>query len=316
MASRKRRIITWALVVALAPVLGLIVFIGSLAFRAGTDPTPVMAARKGTLARATVINRIESPVAVCERVRLVSSSGLEVELRLRRPRTKEPLTTVVLIGGHATGSRSIELIPPSQDVVVAALSYPFEGDGRVKGFDVVRALPRLQAAIRDTVPATGLVVEYLIGLPFVDAERLEYVGVSLGAIFGPAITSFERRFRRTWIVHGAGELAVLINSAFEDDFSQPLRGWIVALTQRLVHAEHFAPERWAGSIASDELVFINTKDDERMPIDSILALHVAAREPKEIIWIGGQHVEPHRRDELGRLIDVVFGRIEDDARAH
>jgi len=160
--------------------------------------------RRGVLETVTTVEQSKSNGYIEEQMTLVSSSGLTVDLSIKAPDgavRKRPL--LVLLGGHETGQDAVLLVEDTRGAVVAAISYPYTGDHGVKGFAVITAVPVIQDAIRDTPAAVMLALDYLLRRPDIDPQRVELVGVSLGAPFACIVGGLDPRFRRVWAIHGA-----------------------------------------------------------------------------------------------------------------
>jgi dienelactone hydrolase len=71
------------------------------------------------------------------------------------------------------------------------------------------------------VPAILLAVDYLLEQPYIDANRLELAGVSLGAFLVSPAAVLDERIRRVWIVHGAGNPAQVIEYELRDNVRAP-----------------------------------------------------------------------------------------------
>jgi len=283
------------------------------------DPTPRFLERRSHLVAvredaAEVVDgyRVQS-------VRVRAASGLEVDLLLKRPAAdpgdeysptiggRRPL--VVLLGGHNTGRDAVRLIPDTRGAVVAALSYPYRGDHRVKGLRVVRYVPAIRRAVFDTPPAIMLALDYLLAQPDVDPRQVEAIGVSLGAPFVVIAGALDRRITRVWAVHGSGgsygplELNLRRNIPFA-----PARAVVAGLATLLISGPRLAPEQWAARIAPRPFVMVNARDDARMPRALVARLYASAREPKRIIWVSGGHVRA-RAEVVRPLIDTLLVRI-------
>jgi dienelactone hydrolase len=293
--------------------IGGIAIVIALVFQVERDPTASFLARRSRLVAAV----LQSRTPTVERLRLRAASGLAVELAVKRPvedlPRRRPL--VVLLGGFETGRDAVDLVADPRGVVLAALSYPYPGPPPAHGVRGVLALPQLRAAILDTPPAVLLALDYLLQQPYVDGRRVELVGVSLGAPFAVVAGALDPRFRRVWSVHGAGDLPLLIDTALRGSLPfAPLRRGVAQIGYVLAAGPAVAPERWAGRIAPRPFLMLNAQGDERMPRRAILALYKQAREPKELLWVPGPHVEPDRRAVVEGLIGRVLGRIlSDDA---
>jgi len=307
-----RRLLTGALVAALASTLGGLWLVER-------DPAPRFLARRSRLVEAVVEARTRAGGYLVERVRLRASSGLAVELAIKRPIdggarptvARRPL--VVLLGGLETGRDAADLVTDTRGTVVAALSYPYRGARALHGPGVLLAIPALRAAILDTPPAILLSLDHLLAQSYVDPRRVELVGVSLGAPFAIVAGALDARCRRVWSVHGAGDLRRLIDFGLRRTIPfAPLREQVAALAYLCGAGPSVAPERWVGKIAPRPFVMLNGRDDERLPRRAILSLYDSARPPKELIWLPGPHVEPERRQVVEDLVDRVLGRVAAD----
>ena len=305
-----RRRATRALLAALlllvaAPVLWIL----ALVARAWPDPAPGWEARRGEVARVER-ERTDQGAYVREDLRVVSTSGLAVEIAVRRPDAPGRRPLIVLLGGHRTGKEAAMLVDDTGGAVVAALDYPYDGPHRLKGSEVVTALPRVQDALHDAAPAVRLALDALVEEPYVDPARIELVGVSLGALLGPAPAALDERFRRVWLVHGAAEPVRVLEHALAEDVAAPLARPLAVLLGLLTGARHLAPERWVPRIAPREVVMVNALDDERLPRESVERLHACAGSPSEVVWLPGGHVRPSKREVVAGLVELVLERID------
>jgi fermentation-respiration switch protein FrsA (DUF1100 family) len=176
---------------------------------------------------------------------------------------------------------------------------------------VVAEVPGIRRTIYDTPPAVMLALDYLLGLPVVDTARVELVGASFGVPFATIVGAIDRRVRRVWLVQGGADPRALIYAGLRDEIAfVPFRRAVAWLADLLASGPRFAPERWIGRIAPRPVIMINTVDDERIPRATAEALHAAAREPRDIVWLPGLHVQPNRPEVLTALVDAVFDRME------
>jgi fermentation-respiration switch protein FrsA (DUF1100 family) len=277
------------------------------------DPVAHAAARhRGLESASASVIRIADDVAEQDVV-VRDSSGLSVEFRLRwrldRP-ASERLPVFLLLGGHASGKESASLISDPREFLVASLSYPFTGNERATGFAVAREVPAIRRAIYDTPPAVMLALDYLLDRRDVDSSRVELVGASFGVPFAAVAGAIDQRVRRTWLVQGGGDPRALLYAGLRSEIGfAPARHVVASLANLLASGPRFAPERWVGKIAPRPIVMINTEDDERIPRETAELMHAAARDPKEVVWLPGLHVQPNRPDVLTTLIDAVFSRM-------
>ncbi len=278
------------------------------------DPTPRFLARRGTLAhvaqgRDTVIKGYR-----VQPVTLTSSSGLTVNLTVRRALadTVGPLPLVVILGGHHTGANAVRLLPETQGAIVAAVSYPFTGDPRPDAATFLREIPKIREAFLDTPPALMLSLEYLLRLPGVETTRVEAVGVSLGAPFVCVAGALDSRFTRVWAIHGSGgSFAPLEMNMRRTIRFAPLRYISAATANAILSGPRLDPTKWVQRIAPRPFVMVNAAEDERMPRAKVDALFAAASEPKEIVWLPGAHVRGDTAT-IRRLTNVVLERLRSE----
>lgn len=298
-ASVLAAIVLVAVAVALAPVL--------------RDPEPGFARRHGTLVEVVETAVRRRPNGTFRDLRLTSSSGLRVELTVLEPlgvSGRRPC--VILIGGQATGRAAADLIGDSRGVVLAALSYPYEGR-RTGGAAMLLDLPDMQRALRDVTPAILLAVDHLVARPEVDADRIELVGVSLGAYVVPPAGALDPRISRVWLVHGGGAPDLVFDRALEDRIGwRPLRRVAAAFLAQAAGSRHLSPERWVGRISPRPVVAVFASGDRSIPRPAVEALRAELREPFEEIWMEGDHVHPERRRIVERIVEIVLKKVARD----
>jgi hypothetical protein len=277
------------------------------------DPTAGFTVRKGRLSSVEVRTATQHGSSTVTELRLVSDSGLAVDLMVRVPEGSDGrLPTVLILGGRGTGQHAARLGSDIGDVVVAALSYPFAGDPTVKGVRAVAQLLRIQRAVLDTVPAILLATDYLLEQPYIDANRFELIGVSLGAFLVSPAGVLDKRIRRVWIVHGAANPTEVIDYGLRDRVGiRPLRRVIAMFFNAVAAGHYLAPERWVGRISPRPVVAINARDDGDLPRACVDTLHAALRDPYEILWVDGPHVLPSRNEVIENLSEQIRKRLSD-----
>ena len=302
-SGRARRVLLGALLVVVVLAAG----VGWLL----RDPLPRFLARRSALASAVESEPFIDRGYVVQRVRVTATSGLAVELTMRRAPedSGRRMPLVAILGGHYTGRDAVKLLGDTRGTVVAALSYPFEGDPRPHAATFVREIPLIRAAFLDTPPAIMLALDYLLRRPDVDRSRVELVGVSLGAPFVTIAGALDARIGRVWVLHGSGgSYAPLEMNMRRTIGFAPLR-WVAAVVANVIIAgPRLAPERWVARIAPRPFVMVSAEGDERLPRHAVDRLYRAARAPKEMIWMPGSHV--HADEEtIGRLTGIVLERV-------
>ena len=277
------------------------------------DPEPRMLERRSGLAAV-----VEGPPVVEEGhelrdVKLRATSGLEVELTVKRPRSdsttsaRRPLA--IVLGGHRRGRAAVQFIPDAGDMIVAALSYPYAGEPRPDALEFVRDIPSIRQAFLDTPPAIMLALDYLLAQPDVDPDWIEVVGVSLGGPFVTIAAALDDRISRVWVVHGsAGSYGPLEVSMRREIPIPGLRHAAAALSAVIINGPSMAPEHWAPRVAPRPFVMVNARNDERMPRELVERLFEGAKEPKRIVWLPGGHVRSNAA-VLKPLVDTVVAMM-------
>ena len=278
------------------------------------DPTLHYTDRKGQLIKVQQTAQWPERDSLYTELTLISSSGLRVELTTRLPTTaSSPRPLVLLLGGRRTGRDAVKLITETHGVAIAAISYPYSGDPKAKGMALVTDLYDIQQAIRDTAPALMLTMDYLMTDSQINPKRIELAGVSLGAFFVSVPGALDPRFRRVWLIHGAGEPAKVLGKGTERYLSSTALCYVAGqLLGWMTLSHHLEPEEWVGRISPRPVIIINAREDRSFPVTSIAALHKAVNEPYEIIWTEGEHIMPSRMEIVETISSLVLERVARD----
>lgn len=252
---------------------------------------------------------------IIDTLRLHSSSGLSVDMRVLRPAdaVEEPLPLVVMLGGHRTGKDAVELVGEPRGIAYAAIDYPYRGQHSLDGmWEIVTTIPDLQGAFLDTPPALSLALEWLLTQPWVDPDRVELAGISLGVPFAAIAGAVDDRFTRVWLIHGGGDnFAWIMHAARKRIANESLRGAMARGALFISYGNSFDTAAWIGEIAPRPLVIIAARDDDRVPYAAQAPFVEAAESDSvELIWTEGLHIGPNRQHELQQLLEIVLGRID------
>jgi dienelactone hydrolase len=107
----------------------------------------------------------------------------------------------------------------------------------------------------------------------IDCERVAYAGLGLGSLVGAAFCAFDPRPRAAALALGGGG-----RGASESD-----------------------PVRHVGRIAPRPVLFVNATGDAAIPQAAAEALHAAASEPKQVLWLDAGHAELP-----GRALEAIW----------
>jgi len=301
----KRRVYT---AVALVPVLLIALYYVELA----TPQREYLLERPGALTRREVVVSTRAG-GIRETIQLESSTGLEVDMRVLRPATATGLPVVVIVGGHRTGKDAVDLLGEPRGAAFAAIDYPYHGSHSLRGFrEIVAAVPAIQRAFLDTPPALSLALDWLLEQPWVDRDRVELVGVSLGVPFAAVAGALDERFTRVWLIHGGGDnLSWVMHAGRKQIENETLRRLAARGALLIAYGNSFNTGQWIREIAPRPLVIIAARKDDRVPpAAQVPLIEAASGDSVELIWTDGQHIGHGRQYELQQLLETVLSRIE------
>jgi fermentation-respiration switch protein FrsA (DUF1100 family) len=302
----KRRIVT--------AIVGLVlVVVVSYGIYLGVPRHDYFIDRVGTLVDADIIED-ERAIDRGYTVRLQSSTGLEVDMRVLLPETDigEKVPLVLILGGQETGKDAVDLLGDADGIAFAAIDYPYDGDKDLDGFwKSIYAIPDVQRAFLDSPPAVSLALTWLLQQDWIDHERAELAGVSLGVPFALAAGAVDERFSRVWMLHGGGDnVSWVAHNARRHIDTEFLRNLTSRLALFMVHGRSFDPQRWMPEIAPRPLIIVAARDDDFVPKEAQKPLEEAAQSPHiELVWTDGRHIGPNRGNELQQLIAIVRNRV-------
>ncbi len=283
-----------------------------MAFREGSPQA--LLDRKGTVTSVESVSLGGDSISTWQELHIRSSTGLNlralVRVPLRQTVTRHP--GAVLVGGINRGRRiaitsGIDRV--ARHAVVISFDYPIRlRRSSWAVTNLVSTLPRVRMAAFDTVAATLLALDYLAARPDVDAQRIFLIGGSMGAEVVTVAGGVDPRAAAVVALYGGGRLGPLISHTLEHPAQRhPYPHWKAlmaghALAWLLTPLE---PARYASGIAPRPFLMVNGSEDSLIPAANVLALEHAARPPKELVWVRGEHVEPDATALLHRLSGIV-----------
>lgn len=274
---------------------------------------PDVQARKGDLAAVEQLGARRLSDSMLYRLRLHSTTGFAIGLALRVP--DEPLPgrpLAVMLVGNETGEAAATILPDTGGLAVAALGYPFEVIPHRNIFVFAAALPNIQRGILDTPSAVLLALDYLLARRDLAPARIELVGISFGAFLAAVPGALDARVDRVWLVHGAADVAAVIEHGLEGRMEPPwLRHRFAAFLASVAGERHLGPGIWVGRISPRPVILVNALEDRELPPTAVTALHRAAQPPAEVIWVEGDHVHPKRPESVENLARLILGRVKE-----
>lgn len=307
------RLMSIAACLLLAGLAALAAGLAWLRFDAHADHRDALVARHGVLVAATREPLHAAPGLAAGRIRLQSASGLEVIIRTLKPvNPGGVLPVLVLLGGHRTGSDAVALFEDTGPRAIVALDYPYEGEFDADGvLGTVSALPQIRQAFFDASPAIWLTVDWLISEPWVDANRIVVVGISLGVPFAATAAARDPRIAALMLVHGAADNRAWIAKNVERRLDLgPMAPAVSSILNWVVYGPLHDTPKHVAEMTPRPVVIVGARDDERVPAGETERLYAAAGEPKRLRWTEGRHVRPGRRDIIDQLIAIAGEELE------
>ena len=264
--------------------------------------------RKGRLLRASLSPAGADNVSDLFDLVLQSSTGSVVRAMVRVPRgAVAPYPAVVLVDGMEIGRRVAALKgldAIARYAMIVSPDYPVRVDRRsLEGFGLLAAGPRLRSAAFDLVAQIGLQVDYLVSRRDVARARIFLVGSSFGA---PAVViagGVDRRPAAVIALYGGGEVGSLASHVLRQGGREALPAWQAAVVGRglALLLTPLEPTRYVARIAPRPVLMVNGAGDSLIPRANADALFGAAREPKEILWMRSEHVQPDEEELIGAV---------------
>jgi pimeloyl-ACP methyl ester carboxylesterase len=165
-----------------------------------------------------------------------------------------------------------------------------------------------------TAKALRRAIDLLITRPNVNAERIAYVGHSLGALFGGVLGSVEKRLKTSILMAGVGsflDIAVLNLPG--------LRGQSLDQYRRVLAP--IDPLYFLPFAAPSPLLFQFGFEDRSFPRDKFIEFAAAGSEPKAVKWYNADHhmlgsdAQRDRLEWLRTPLNLVQqGEAQPDAR--
>lgn len=227
-----------------------------------------------------------------------SSRGDRVAGRLWLPAEASAPYPLVLLQHGRHGSKDSPYIEQvglpwvRGGAALACIDFPLHGSRRnAKLSPLLDAIAQPQASaatraicadfVEQAVCDLRSALDVLSAQPEIDAQRIAYAGLSLGAIVGAIFCASDPRPGAIALALGGG--------GFGGEGIDPLP-----------HVARIAPR---------PLLFVNGEDDTVVPPSAARALHAAAAEPKQVHWFAGGHLDLPGRSmaEIWRFLQPALG---------
>lgn len=133
-------------------------------------------------------------------------------------------------------------------------------------------------------------IDFLSKKKFIDKEKIGYAGVSMGGIIGVLVSSVDERIKAPVFIVAAGNFSSMFP-------------FISIIPNADNITKTFDPVYFIASISPRPLLMINGLQDATFEKGAKL-LYEAGKDPKQIIWIEGDHVQvPLKEETIRRCVE-------------
>ena len=306
-----RRILKWA-GLGLGAVVALLAACFALALIWLRSGDPVADSRKSVppyvlVEGETAIIEKEGKRRLYRDLRLEAPNRPPVRFTLSVPEDagNRRMPVLVIVGGLKSGRENLERLPPLGPNALISFEYPYRDVVRNKKNGPLTRLGGVRQSAAATPEQIAAVLRWSGGERWADGQRVALLGYSLGAVLAPAVIA---KADANAIMHGVTILAfggadigpmvprvLKLNSA--------VLAWPLAkLAGAFFHP--IEPAHFLAGMTGEKLV-INAEQDELIPKNSQRLMTEGVPEPKWIVSMPGDHIDPRDPKVLAAVVDVT-----------
>lgn len=254
---------------------------------------PRVIADDGARAEGRLIRRVALDAGALGTVRLAIS--------LPDPPPPGRLPVLFVLGGLRGGAGAVERIPDPGANALVGFDYPIDRGRRGLGF-LIEA-PRLRRQVFAVPGQAAAALAWLRAQPWADAARVTPVGISLGALFLPAVLRVDSDGGRLAVFgYGGADLGLLAANALADDAPRWLLPAVAPLARLALRPVE--PAEHLPHLAGEFLAVASAAPDSMVPEAAARALERLLPQPKTVLHLPGGHVR-RAGDVLPELTRVV-----------
>lgn len=217
----------------------------------------------------------------------------------------EPMPVQIVVGGLESGRNNVQRLPsPLGSNAVIAFEYP----QRDAILDKTRGIPGRILSIRDGALATprqlAAIVRWSGEQPWGDPTRISLLGYSLGALFVPAAEESAQangmETNATILAFGGADVSAIVPQALK--LRSPVLRWMVGVLAGSVL--HPIEPRYFLPLMKTQTLLVNAEADELIPQDSTRLMMGLTPEPKWVVTMPGDHINPRDQVVLSRVVGI------------
>lgn len=243
-----------------------------------------------------------------EHFEIHSPRGFTLNGYLKIPeRRNRQMPVVLILSGLFTGKDTIEFLRETPEIephIVVTVDYPYEGNKRLKWWQILQALPKIRKAAFNSVFGLFDLVEMLSDRDEADSKRIHLAGVSFGSFFSMAAAACDNRIQSVASLYGGGKIEKLI--ATNLPFQIPMINQCIGMLAKFI-VYPLEPLHYVQYISPRPLLVMGGSEDKQFPKACAHALYNKAKDPKDLVWFKSSHPLPDRADIINEITNVLAG---------
>ena len=221
------------------------------------------------------------------------------------PLPNRPLPILFILGGLETGLDSVRHVSNVGNNILIGYDWPIQSN-LPEGFNILLKFPRIYKEIYHAPGQITAAIEWIAKQRWAEIERISVLGFSVGAIVAPAVQHLlERRgtinIGWTVLAYGGADIGKIVNynPSIRPNWIKPLYGWIIQLLFNPLDPKEHLP------FLSGKFLLVSGTQDEFIPKQSSSLMQKITPQPKDIIFIEGQHmgVGENQKTLLSKIIE-------------
>lgn len=242
------------------------------------------------------------------RLVLMSTGGetIRITVNLPAPAPARPLPVLILLGGLRTGQNNVKYVSKPGDNVIIGYEYPIAKKIRF-GPAIIWEAPALRSAVLQVPGQVAAVIRWTRAQPWADPARVSVLGISLGALYLPAVHRLARDhdlpLGPAIMAYGGADIAALLSNRL-DIGPRWLRDLLAASAAVLLRPVE--PALHLPGLRGEFLLIIGA-DDSLIPEASARLMQELTPQPKTVIRLEGGHIRGGKTELAKTIVAISRG---------